>query len=194
MTKLTTPELKYYVMKYYRIERQMPIVCTECHVLGSFIADVIAADDKEVIEVEIKNSYSDFSADFDHKQAKHTAYLNTTLHVTGATGASATGTSTNNSPDISTNLTKRQTLYIPNRFFYACTPDLGKEILPKLTGLPYGLIVVDPKNPKWNLNSSIKIVKQASKINQIYPSTIRKNALARMSSEIINLYETLLNL
>ena len=179
-TKLTTPEIKYYVMKYYRIERQMPIVCTECHVFGSFIADVIAADDKEVIEVEIKNSYSDFSADFDHKQAKHTAYLNTTLQVTGAVGTN--------------DLTKRQTLYIPNRFFYAATPDLAKEIQPQLVGLPYGLIVVDPKNPKWNLNSSIKIVKQASKINQAYPTTIKKNALARMSSEIINLYENLIGI
>lgn len=177
--ELSSLELKYYILKYYRIERQMPICCTECKCFGTYIADVIAADDKEVIEVEIKTSLSDFNADFDKKQAKHAAYLDSTLHVTGSKDSV---------------LKPNQHYQVPNRFFYAAGPQVAKEILPKLTGLPYGLIIVDPTNSNWALNSSVKIVKQASKINQTYPSAIRKAALARMSSEIINLYESLLGL
>ena len=82
MANLTTPEMKYYMLAYFRFQRQYPIVATEVGVFGNYIADVLASDYKEFVEVEVKISERDFLYDFSHKDAKHTAYLDLTLHKT----------------------------------------------------------------------------------------------------------------
>lgn len=172
---LTTEEMKYYILSYYRFQRQYPMAATEVGIFGGYIADILASDYKEFIEVEIKISEGDLNNDFQHKEDKHTAYLDNTLHKTG---------------------TLSQDMYekMPNKFFYAVPVELAKTALQMIKGTPYGLIYVDTNNMKLSANSFVKIMKHSNTINRIYPKKLEHACIARMSSEIINLYETLLDI
>jgi hypothetical protein len=143
--------------------------------MQNFVADIIIANDSEVIEIEVKISESDLLADFTHKGDKHTAYLDKALHITSS-------------------LSSQLLSCMPNRFFYAVPGELSHTALEAVRGTPYGLLLIDPHNNKWSKNSFTKIAKQASVINNTYPKDIVTAATARMSSEIINLYETLLDI
>lgn len=167
--------MKYYILAYYRFQRQYAIAATEVQVFGGFIADVLAGDGKEFVEVEIKVSKEDFYGDFSHKSEKHTAYLDTTLHVEGT-------------------LKEKDFLTVPNRFYYGVPKELAKEALGVLKDTPYGLIYVDPEDPKLSLNGHIKVVKHSAVINRLYPKKLERRAAARMSSELITLYAELLGL
>lgn len=174
---LSTPEMKYYVLSYYRFQRQYPIAATEVQVFGNYIADVLASDlSTEFVEVEIKISESDMLADFQHKSEKHTAYLDSVLHKEGSL------------------LSKKESLTIPNKFMYAVPKELRKFSIDLVKGTPYGLIVVDPDNSALANNSFIKVVKHSDIINRIYPKDLERRSLMRMSSEIINLYESQLDI
>jgi len=60
--------LKTEILKEYRIKKQYYICATEVNI-GINIADVLLMNDKEVIEIEIKNNWNDFKADF--RKDKH---------------------------------------------------------------------------------------------------------------------------
>lgn len=175
MASLTTPEMKCYLLAYYRFERQCPIAATEVNVFNNYIADVLCSDFQEFVEVEIKISESDFVADFSHKSEKHTAYLDSTLNKVAT-------------------LKDRDRKYMPNRFFYGVPKELARFALDMVKGTPYGLIYVDPKDPKLSLNSGIKIVKHSAVISRPYPKDLERRAIARMSSELINLQQCLLGI
>lgn len=175
MASLTTPEMKYYVLAYYRFQRQNSIAATEVGVFGNFIADVLASDGKEFTEVEIKISESDFMADFSHKSEKHTAYLDTTINKVAT-------------------LKESDRAYMPTRFYYAVPKELVRTALSLVKDTPYGLMYVDPNDPKLSMNGAIKIVKHSAIINRTYPKKLEKRAIARMSSELVNLYQTMLDL
>lgn len=177
MPSLSTPEMKYYVLSYYRFQRQYPIAATEVQVFGNYVADVLASDlEKEFVEVEIKISESDMLSDFQHKSMKHTAYLDSVLHTEGST------------------LTKKEKLLMPTKFLYAVPREMKNFAKQQVSGTPYGLIVVDPKDMTLSNNSFIKVVKHSDIINRLYPKDLERRALMRMSSEIINLYESQLDL
>lgn len=175
MASLTTPEMKYHVLHYYRFQRQFSIAATEVGVFGSYIADVLASDFKEFVEAEIKISEGDFISDFQHKSAKHTAYLDSTLNKVAT-------------------LKESDRKYMPNRFYYAVPKELARFALENVKDTPYGLLYVDPNDAKLSMNSGIKIVKHSAVINRLYPKDLEKRAIARMSSELINMYETLLDI
>lgn len=172
---LSTVEMKYYCLSYYRYQRQYPIAATEVPVFGSYIADILASDFKEFVEVEIKISESDMLADFSHKSEKHTAYLDSTLNKTAILG-------------------DKDRIAMPNKFLYAVPINMRSFALSLVKGTPYGLITVDPSDPKLSNNSFIKVVKHSGTINHVYPKKLETPAIARMSSEIINLYESQLDL
>lgn len=175
MAKLTTPEMKYYCLSYFRFQRQFPIVATEVGVFGNYVADVLASDNKEFIETEVKISESDFISDFAHKESKHTAYLDLSLHKTATIGDS-----------------ERKTM--PNRFYYAVPKEMYRFALEHVKDTPYGLLYVDPTDAKLSMNSYVKIVKHGAPINRIYPQKLEHRAIMRMSSELINMYELMLGL
>lgn len=176
MPSLSTPEMKYYVMHYYRIQRQYPICATEVGVFSGFIADVLASDlQKEFVEVEVKISESDMLSDFEHKSLKHSAYLDTVLHKEGT-------------------LKDSDRKLMPTKFLYAVPHEMRKFAKEMVTGTPYGLIVVDPTDMSLSNNSFIKVVKHSDIINRTYPKDLERPALMRMSSEIINLYESQLEI
>lgn len=173
MASLTTPEMKYYCLAYFRFQRQFPITATEVNVFGNYVADVLVSDYKEFIEAEVKISESDFLSDFSHKDAKHTAYLDLSLHKTATIGE-----------------TERKNM--PNRFYYAVPKELARFALSYIKDTPYGLLYVDPKDGKLSMNGFIKVVKHGAPINRIYPEKLERKAIMRMSSELINMYELLL--
>ena len=176
-SSLSTPEMKYYVMHYYRFQRQYPIVATEVGVFGDFIADVLASDlEKEFIEVEIKISESDMLSDFQHKSMKHTAYLDSVLHKEAS------------------QLTQNDRKLMPTKFLYAVPREMRRFATEQVKGTPYGLIIVDPLDATLGNNSFIKIVKHSDIINRSYPKALERRAMMRMSSEIINLYESQLDI
>ncbi len=61
--------MKAHTMGYLRFQRMCIYCATEC---GDYSADILGYNGKELIEVEVKVSYSDFLADF--KKKKHRAY------------------------------------------------------------------------------------------------------------------------
>lgn len=175
MVNLSTPEMKYYMLSYFRFQRQYPIAATEVGVFGNYVADVLASDYKEFVEVEVKISESDFVSDFSHKDAKHTAYLDLTIHKTATLGD-----------------TERK--QIPNRFYYAVPYGMERFALQYIKDTPYGLIYVNPKDPKLSLNGFVKIVKHGAPINRLYPEKLERKAIMRMSSELVNMYELMLDI
>lgn len=176
MASLSTPEMKYYVLHYYRIQRQHPIAATEVQVFGDYIADVLTSDlKKEFIEVEIKISESDMLNDFTHKSMKHTAYLDLTLHKEAS-------------------LSDTDRRYMPTKFMYAVPHEMRRFATEQVKGTPYGLMVVDPTDMSLSNNSFIKVVKHSDIINRTYPKDLERRAMMRMSSEIINLYESQLDI
>lgn len=175
MASLTTPEMKYYCLSYFRFQRQFPIAATEVHVFGGYIADVLVSDYKEFIEAEVKISESDFLSDFSHKESKHTAYLDLSIHKTATIGDS-------------------ERKKMPNRFYYAVPKELARFALEHVKDTPYGLMYVDPNDGKLSMNSFVKIVKHGAVINRIYPEKLERMAIMRMSSELVNMYELMLDI
>jgi|GEM_PF-3256978 len=69
---MTSDELKYAVMQYWRFKRQALYIATEVGGYTPNIKDVLMVCGKSIVEVECKVSASDFLADF--KKRKHFYY------------------------------------------------------------------------------------------------------------------------
>lgn len=149
-------------LAWLRFGRKMPWVVTE---VGPFNADVLGADDKQLIEIEIKKSRADFRNDFVKKTRKHEIY-----------GNPPTG----------------KGLWVPNLFYYLVPSKLkeaGIEILADNKS-PAGLLVLESPMTERNIawygdRLHIRVVKQAQSIHGQAPSSgiIRKMGL-RMSSAL----------
>ena len=166
--KLTSVDLKYYIMSYYRYIRHWPVVATEVNTLKSFYADVIAADNQEVVEVEIKTTREDFLQEFTTKQSKHNIYLDfdtTNQHK----------------------LSKQAYQLMPNRLFYAAEPHLTSLMVKTLKGTPYGVIEVD-----WRRAIPAQVIKSANQLHNIFPKQLYNRAVLRATSELVSLYKELL--
>ena len=83
---------------------------------------------------------------------------------------------------------------MPNKFMYAVPKEMKKFALEMVKGTPYGLIVVDTTDMSLSNNSFIKVIKHSDIINRVYPKDLERRAMMRMSSEIINLYESQLDI
>lgn len=152
-------------LAWLRFGKRMPWVCTEA---GRFNADVLGADDKQLVEVEVKRSRSDFAADFKNKVYKHECY--------------ADGRET------------YKRVWIPNYFYFFVPENLveaGLEILEEQKS-PAGLVAL--RIPKVGIydhipvSRRVSVVKRANKIHSRSPSPGVIKALGlRMSSEIATL-------
>jgi len=65
---MTSDYLKTIALTYWRFKRGYYLCATEVRA-GSDIADVLVSNGKDIIEIEVKISYSDFLADY--KKRKH---------------------------------------------------------------------------------------------------------------------------
>lgn len=166
--KLTSVDLKYYIMAYYRYIRHWPVVATEVNTLKSFYADVIAADTQELVEIEIKTTREDFLKEFSTKESKHNIYLDY---------------------DISKQhkLKKQAYQLMPNRFFYAAEKPLAQIMINILKGSPYGVIEVDT-----NREIPAQVIKSAEQLHRIFPKQLYNRAIHRATSELVSLYRELL--
>ena len=167
--RLTSVDLKYYIMAYYRYIRHWPVVATEVNTLRSFYADVIAADTQELIEVEIKTTREDFLKEFSTKESKHNIYLN--YDIKGAHS-----------------LKKQAYQLMPNRMFYAAEPTLAQIMVKILKGSPYGVIEVDYKRGI----SPAQVIKSADLLHSTFPKQLYNRAIHRATSELVSLYKELL--
>ena len=161
---LTSIELKALLMYYFRFIRHFKLVATEVCVLDSFFADVITTTEKDIVEVEIKTSLSDFEHEFTSKDHKHEIYLNEQLNP-------------------GRKLPKQVYKKMPNRLFYAVEPRLTRDVLKIINGTPYGLMEV---TKSWD--SPVRVVKPAQKLHHTFPSIINERAICRCSSELVSMY------
>ncbi len=148
-------------MAWLRFGKRMSFVCSE---VGPFNADVMGADDKQLIEVEVKKSRADFRKDFD-KVRKHSYYKNPP---------------------------PGRALWVPNRFYYIVhskLKDAGLEILAEHES-PAGLLVVNRPISGVYIGAGRRVTvwKQAKQIHDRVPSPgIIKDIGRRMSSELTTL-------
>ena len=128
-------------------------------------ADAIGYNGKDMIEIEVKTSWSDFNADFKNKKKKHQVLLD------ALNGKTKTG----------------RYNYIPNYLYYLVTPSLKDRALKYLkdNNLPYGLMTYNiSKDQRRSAELiSIKKVKRIHKL-KIRPHELR-TMMARMSNEYI---------
>ena len=167
--KLTSIDLKYYIMAYYRYIRHWPVVATEVSTLKSFFADVIAADTQELVEIEIKTTREDFLREFSSKESKHNIYLDYDINKAHQ-------------------LKKQAYQLMPNRMFYAAEPKLASIMVDILKGSPYGVIEVDITRPI----SPAQVIKSADLLHQTFPKQLYNRAIHRATSELVSLYKELL--
>jgi len=75
--EITSNFLKNKILELYRFKRNHYLCATEVN-MGAYIADVMVYNDKELIEIEVKITFSDFISDF--KKRKHNLYTNGSLN------------------------------------------------------------------------------------------------------------------
>lgn len=167
--KLTSVDLKYYILSYYRYVRHWCVIATEVNTLKSFIADVIASNGQELIEVEIKTSKEDFLKEFNTKESKHNLYLDYDMKHQHK-------------------LSKAAYQLMPNRMFYAAEPELAHFMTNILKGTPYGVIEVDYHKTIY----PAQVIKTADQLHSIFPKQLYNKAIHRATSELVSLYKELL--
>ena len=162
--------IKLQLFKYFRFDRDYIFVCSE----GINNADINAINDKNLVEVEIKTSKSDFLKEFDKKskikKLKHSRY-NKKLTYKNYT--------------------------IPN-YFYFCVPEDLKyfvETYLKENGYTsYGILIIKEKRI-FNHKSHIEVYKKAKRLHTKPPTlNIFYKIGKRVESEMCNLYEKIVNL
>lgn len=159
----TSHDIVSHVMAWFRFAKQFEYVCDEL-TMGMYRADVIGANAKEMIEIEVKTSQSDFYADFENKKAKHQRYEKAEASL--------------------------QYSAVPNRFYFAVPTRLKETALETIaTKTPnYGLIVMDDSGDRtysytpWKL---LSIARSAKWIHRHAPSDrLLTNIISRMGSDL----------
>ena len=167
---LTSSVLKFEVLRYFRWVRHYDVVATEVGGYGHTFADVIAGKKgKEVIEIEIKASISDFTKEFETKNKKHAVYLNKSFNTTAK-------------------VRNVDTLLIPNKMYYAVAKQHTAVVLDVLKGSPYGVLEVNPADK----TNPVMCVKTAVLLSKPFPITLYEHAIQRATSELVTLYEEVL--
>ena len=154
-------EIKCSLMHYYRNKRSM-LACCEIYVLHGRIADFLADSKKNVFEVEIKTSRSDFIQEFKNKKDKHDSYNNK-------------------------NFIKKHDWQKRPNYFYICVPGYLLEFVKEYIELNYpnyGVMLYDPEG--WYADR-IMVIKRAKKLHNKYESRI-DDINKKLSHEILRLY------
>jgi hypothetical protein len=168
LTKL----IKAKVLKYFRYKRRC-IVSTEVLYYNSYIADVLALfEDDTFCEIEVKVDKSDLNEDL-NKGRKVWHKLQGFKVVENVKGKHDLFEDVNCSS------------LLPNYFYY-CVP---------LEMVDYTLKFIDDVNSKYGLlaynpiKNEIESVKKAIKIHDEKSKSLRKNLIARVSSELVFMYD-----
>lgn len=158
---MTTNEIKTKLLKYFKWERNYDIVCTEMvyYILAKIVvADLIAVNKHEIVEIEIKTSISDLRADFLNKIEKHEIY----------------------------NIPEMMTIQMPNRLYYCVHKDMCNEATPIILSKnkKYGIIIYyDIGGYPY-----ISIEKRASKLHNFNNSKLRDIVIRRVSKQFVDLH------
>lgn len=70
---MTTEEMKVSLLWHFRFDLQYPLVVTECKV-EPYLADILAIKKDVVIEIEVKQNFSEIIQDLRTKGHKHNKY------------------------------------------------------------------------------------------------------------------------
>ena len=152
---MKSPEMKNKVLAYLRFKRQYHVCATEA---GPYDADVMACNDKEVVEIEIKCTKADLKRDL--KKRKHKYYL----------------------------AAKANQAQTPNRFFFAVPEKLVDTALEMCKELPYGVLLVKEGNmPLRTKKSFVYVKKKAKRMHDRGCSQLRLRVIKRATSELITL-------
>ena len=130
---MDSKEIKRKLIHYFRFFRRYYFCATE---VGEFYSDVMVANSKEVIEIEVKVDKYDLINDF--KKKKHFHYKKKT---------------------------KALLKYIPNKFYFAVPKHLVYIAEQYVKDTPYGIIMILEGKENTG-NHKIKIIKRASFIHK----------------------------
>lgn len=162
-------QIKIAITSLYRFERKFQYTCTEFD-----FADIIMSNSEELIEIEVKISYSDLKNETKKSEKIRKHKLNNSI-----------GKPIKNE-------------YIPNHFYFAMPYELTqkKEVIDYITSLndKYGIISVTPVYSKYHKKYvyDIRYIKRAKKLHDnIVSNDLLNRIIKRLSSENIGLREKL---
>lgn len=161
--KAESLEIKVACMTWLRFGRQMPFVADE--VGFHWLADVAGADERSLIEIEIKTSVSDLKRDFSAKGTKHWKYLNAPADFS----------------------------WVPNRMYFAVPWELAtrtaeelEKAAPNYGVLSYTEPAGDYSEVPWK---RLCVAKRAKPIHDRAPSErVRHIFLKRMGSDLCHFH------
>jgi hypothetical protein len=155
-------------MSYFRYTRQA-VVATEVDLYPWGVADVMADTKSEVYEVEVKVSLADLKKEFECK-VKHRGCLKNESYLKDG-----------------------YTYNIPINYFYFCVPvsllmKADKYLHDKND--KFGIMAFDPDRTYYDTPEKfIFVEKRAKKLTENYNTKIRDKIIARMSSDLCQMYE-----
>lgn len=153
-------DLTVEALCWLRFGKKMPYVATEA---GGWNADVLAATDKFVVEVEVKVSKTDLKRDFTSKRSKHFLYAN------------ADG---------------QPSRHVPNYFYFMVPKDIDDvalEVLEK-EAPKAGLLSFDPSSRELD-GRKTTVIRRPTKLHNREPTpAFLKVLLNRMGSELCGRY------
>lgn len=161
---MTSTDLSAALLAWLRFGKRFPYVAAE---VGAFAADVAAADDKQLLEVEVKVSIGDLRRDFESKGYKHGVYA----------GKYSSGK-----------------LWRPNRVYFAVPASLQERALPLLEAQAprYGLLAYQDDPDAYSFREPWKrlsTVKRAAVLHDAPPPpAIHREFLLRMGSDLAHFH------
>lgn len=161
---VNSDHIKTAILCWFRFGRQYHHIATE---VGHWSADVVGADEKMLVEVEVKVSKSDFQRDF--TKDKHRFYLNTFNKIEDK-------------------INSYYYKWIPNKFYFAVPEDLGEWAAAYLEEKqsPYGLVVIKhSRGGVYPIDKSTDVVRKAKYLHKDPPKKgVFTTILSRMSSAL----------
>lgn len=174
MFEVDTEMIASALLGWLRFGKQYHFVAREA---GMFSSDVLATDRKNVIEVEIKVSRSDFKADWKkdkHNHYKKRAHVHTHKYPSGHE--------------------RRWQQNIPNQFFFACPAHMRDFAVEQVNEHQpeYGVIVLQDNTieiPNFHMWKRLRMVKRAKFMHKKPPTPgLMLDLAARMSSDLAHIH------
>ena len=159
--------MKRNALCWLRFLKQCKLVATE---VGFYNSDVLGINKKSIIEIEIKNSRSDFLNDF--KKRKHRTYAN---------------------PNKGDWVPHFFYFYVPSGLVEFATDQLKTYHAPELQIAKYGIISdtnsVYRADSNFSTWQSISVCKKPTRLHKNDISErVKNDTIARMSSDLANMY------
>lgn len=155
----TSKTLKAEALAWLRFGKQLPYIATEA---GRWNADVLGANTKMSVEIEVKISKSDLQREFRSKKAKHYLYAN------------ADG---------------QQTRNVPNYFYFYVPEEMEEYALGIVnTECPKAGLAIYSHTGLGNGNNT-RVAKRPTKLHDQAPLPVfLRTVLKRMGSELVSRY------